>query len=245
MKMGDYVPTIQEKLRHEGYSDYQSETLRAFKISPPLDARPPEINSVEQRRWRFINLQKTEGYVLSENALVYHTTKYDSFEAFLGRMLKGAHLLDEIVQLNYIERIGLRYINAIYPKDQNDQIELYVNPSLLGFSQAIQGIGLIQNFSEATIIKENATIIARFITMDKSLPIPPDILPLQLVLEEKFNKNMEGKKAAILDFDHFANERMPIDFAKIENYLRRFHDGITEVFHHSTTEYAKQEWDKK
>lgn len=243
VKMSDYVPAIQEQLRHSGYSDYQLETMRAFKITPPLESRPPEINAVEQQRWRFTNAKKTEGYLLSHDALIYHTTKYDKFESFLEKTLEGLELLNKIIKLDYIDRIGLRYINAIQPTDHH-QIEAYVNPSLLGFYQSLQGAAIMQSLSETTISRENATIVARFVSMEQSLPVPPDIFPLQLNPEERFNKNMPGKKVAVLDFDHFIIERSAVDPMKIRNYLEKFHDGITEVFHHAITEHAKQEWAK-
>lgn len=243
--MNDYVPAIQEQLRRDGYSDYQAETLREFKITPPLETRPLEIKQVEQQRWRFSNSKNTEGYLLSHNALIYHTTQYNKFEFFLEKILEGHELLNKVIKLDYIERVGLRYINAIQPKGHDDRIELYVNSSLLGFSQSMLRASTVQSLSQTTIAKENATLVARFFAMEKSLPIPSDLFPLQLTPEERFSQKLEGQMVATLDFDHFIIERSAVDPAKIRNHLERFHDGITEVFHHSITEYAKQEWNKK
>ena len=84
-------------------------------------------------RWSFTNSERTEGYLLLSNALVFHTTAYNTFESFLERTIFGLNLVHEIVELDYVERIGLRYLNAVFPIN-DETIEQYLNPGLLGFS---------------------------------------------------------------------------------------------------------------
>ncbi len=89
-------------------------------------------------RWSFTNTQRTEGYLLLSNALVFHTTKCDTFTDFLEKTAFGLRLIHETVELAYVEKIGLRYLDAIVPAE-NDTLQQYLNPSLMGFSANPKG----------------------------------------------------------------------------------------------------------
>ena len=125
VQMDTYVPKIQDELRRSGYPDFNSENQFSLAVRR-LDTEQPEINTKKNDRWSFSNSDCTEGYLLLSNALVFHTTAYDSFEDFSEKLIQGLELIQKIIGLSYIESIGLRYLNAVSTDTQN-KLEDYLS----------------------------------------------------------------------------------------------------------------------
>lgn len=237
IQMETYVPEIQDKLRRSGYPDFRSENQLALAIRR-LDTEQPEINSQKHDRWSFSNSECTEGYLLLSNALVFHTTVYDSFADFSKKLIQGLELVHNIVGLSYVENIGLRYLNAI-TADPQSRIEDYINLPLLGFSTIIEGT-LKHNFIEIMTEVDDGTLLARTVVIERGLALPPDLSPLQLKISSKFS-NFTGKTAT-LDLDHFVNLRMDFDTQFVKNQLIKSHHALKKVFHASITDNARDTW---
>jgi uncharacterized protein (TIGR04255 family) len=73
-----------------------------------------------------------------------------NFSLLNNKAISGLNLVHEIVELDYIESIGLRYIDAIVPID-NDSLQQYLNPALLGLSASLEGC-LGHSFTETVTI---------------------------------------------------------------------------------------------
>src|SRR6185312_2713096 len=119
MQMADYVPKMQERLRHEGFPDFEAVQQRRIALKVKVEGEgSPEISTEKGPQiWSFQDASKTAGYLLQPNALVYHTTAYETFDVFGRRLVDGLGLVHEIVGLSFIERIGLRYLDAVAPKE--------------------------------------------------------------------------------------------------------------------------------
>lgn len=63
-------------------------------------------------------------------SLALETSKYRSFEDFLGRLLVVVDLAKVVIDADFFTRVGLRYINAL-PYDE-EAIASWVNPNLVG-----------------------------------------------------------------------------------------------------------------
>jgi uncharacterized protein (TIGR04255 family) len=236
-QMSDYVASLQERLRRSGFPDFRSENQFEFAIRR-LDEAQPDVQSMQHIRWSFTNTQRTEGYLLLSNALVFHTTTYDTFADFLQKTITGLNLVHEIVDLAYVERIGLRYLDAVVPMD-NDTLQQYLNPSLLGFSANLEG-RLSHSFTETVTVIEDGNLVARAVITDGALALSPDLIPLQLELQTRFTA-INGRNA-VLDTDYFAIKRNNFDLKEIENQLLNAHDIITNAFKISVTDYARERW---
>jgi len=236
-QMSDYVARLQERLRRSGFPDFQSENQLELTIRR-LDESKPDVQHQQHIRWSFINTQRTEGYLLLSNALVFHTTEYNTFENFLKRNIFGLGLVHEIVELDYVERIGLRYLNAVFPKN-DETIEQYLNPCLLGFSASLEG-RLVHSFTETVTAVENGNLVARAVITDGALALSPDLSPLQLELQPQFTA-VNGRNA-VLDTDYSAVKRNGFNLIEIENQLLKSHDIITNAFKVSVTDYARARW---
>ena len=237
VQMSDYVARLQERLRRGGFPDFQAENQFELTIRR-LDEAQPNFQPTQHVRWSFTNTQRTEGYLLLSNALVFHTTTYDTFADFIQKTIFGLNLVHEIVELAYVERIGLRYLDAIVPLE-NDTLQQYLNPSLLGFSANLEG-RLNHSFTETVTSIEDGNLVARAVITDGALALSPDLITLQLELQSQF-KEIKGRNA-VLDTDYFVVKRNSFNLKEIEDQLLKAHDIITNAFKVSVTDYAREKW---
>jgi len=237
-QMSEYVPNVQEMLRRKGYPDFRRESQMAINIRRPDDPQP-EVQSSQQSRWSFTNSKGSEGYLLLSDSLVFHTTEYDSFETFSTKALVGLGLIHEVVDLSYIDRIGLRYLDSIVPKPE-EKVEEYLSPTLGGLSLAIEG-SLGHAFSETAIQVGGGTLIARSIITGNGLAMPPDLVPLSLKLSSELAE-LSGRNA-VIDIDYFVSNRIEgIDLEFINSQMDASHEIITKAFNASVTEHAINTW---
>lgn len=236
-QMSDYVPPMQERLRRRGFPDFQDESQVGIMIRR-LDDPQPDLQQQRQRRWIFTNTEKTEGYILLSNALVFHTTAYNTFEDFSRKTLFGLQLVDEIVELAFVERIGLRYLDAVVPTD-NETLEQYLNPSLLGLVAIVNG-KLSHSFTETVTSTEGGTLVARALISENGLALPADLSPLRLNLQPRFAE-VHGQHT-VLDTDYFVAKRSKFDVAVVQDQLLASHEITSETFKRSVTDYAMERW---
>lgn len=236
-QISDYVARLQERLRRSGFPDFQAENQLELTIRR-LDESQPDVQPQQHMRWSFMNTERTEGYLLLSNALVFHTTTYHTFTDFLQKTISGLNLVHEIVELAYVERIGLRYLNAVVPMD-NDTLQQYLNPSLLGFSANLEG-RLSHSFTETVTVVDEGNLVARAVITDGALALSPDLISLQLSLQPQFTGI--NSRNAVLDTDYFVVNRNSFDLKEIEDQLLKAHDIITNAFKVSVTDYAREKW---
>jgi uncharacterized protein (TIGR04255 family) len=239
-QMSDYVSRLQEHLRRNGFPDYQSESQMEFAIRR-LDEAQPDVQQQPHVRWSFTNADRTEGYQLSSNALVFHTTSYDTFEDFLQKTISGLELVHNVVELAYTERIGLRYLDAIVPMG-DDTLQQYLTTSLLGLSDSIDG-RLGHSFTETVTFIESGTLVTRAVITDNVLSLSPDLFPLQLELAHRFRE--VSSRHAVLDTDYFVAKRTKFDITEIKHQISVAHDVVTNAFDSSVTDYSKKKWGLK
>jgi uncharacterized protein (TIGR04255 family) len=237
-QMTEYVSPLQEHLRRSGFPDYRADSQIEFAIRR-LDELQPDVQQQQHIRWSFTNSDRTEGYQLSGNTLVFHTTIYDTFQDFLEKTILGLELVHEVVELAYVERIGLRYLDAIVPIG-DDTLKQYLNPSLLGLSDSIVDGQLAHSFTETVKLIGNGTLVTRAVIANNVLSLSPDLFPLQLELAPEFKK-INGCHA-VLDTDYFVAQRTNFDIAEIRSKLLLAHDVVTNAFDCSVTEYSKKKW---
>lgn len=234
--MGEFAPKIQERLRLDGYPDFRTEQLHRIELKQV--GEDSEVQTLGVVRWSFLNSKGTEGFVLNPDSLVFHTTVYDSFHVFLESLEKGLKLVHDIVGLAYIERIGLRYLDAVSPKP-GEQLGQYLAESVLGLSAVLEGT-LAHSFTETIVQNNVGTLVSRVAIRDDGLGIPPDLYPLRLKVGERFEA-ITGRNAT-LDNDHFVEERMDFDPSEVETRLLAMHDVIEKAFKGTVTPYALEQW---
>jgi len=238
LQIPDFVPKIQDRLRRAGFPDYRKELLRQLEVRQG-EGEPPQVSTQEgPTRWNFVNSDRVSGYILQPNSFVYHTTAYETFEVFSKNLIDGLGLVHEEINLAFIERIGIRYLDAVLPK-KGETLPQYLKSSVLGLSSGIQG-KLLHSFTETATETADGRLVSRVLITDGDLALPPDLFPLGLTLGERFS-NIKAHHA-ILDNDHYSTERFDFSLERVAKKLNASHARIDEAFRATVTEFALAAW---
>jgi len=241
LALDSYVPKIQDRLRVQGFPDTQKGVLATFNlnVSSPGEAAPPQVPVSQVPRYIFGNINKTAGFILDPGSLSFQTTDYDIFENFSETFLNGLGIIHEVVSLGYTDRIGVRYLDAVYPKKDED-LSQYLTGTVLGLSGRLDG-DLVHAFSETVVRNGSIKVIARTIVQNGPIGFPPDLQPMGLMVTEKF-KALNGQHA-ILDTDGSHDRRDAFDLRRIETLLSRVHAAVIKAFMATVTQRAIQTWE--
>jgi uncharacterized protein (TIGR04255 family) len=237
--LDSYAPQIQDRFRKHGFPDAQKGVLRTLNLSTPIEGAAPQLPVADTGRYTFYNMNQTSGFILDQGALSFLTTDYDVFETFSRDFRQGLESVHEAVQLSYTDRIGFRYLDAVFPK-ADETFGDYLNPSVLGLTESFQE-SLVHSFSETSLRFNNATVMSRVILQDGQVGFPPDLLPNVLHVAERF-RILRGSHA-ILDFDGYFEGREAFNIDRIDDHLKTIHEEIAKVFRATITSKAVKVWE--
>jgi uncharacterized protein (TIGR04255 family) len=237
-----YAPQIQERLRKEGFPDAQKGILATINLivsaASPAEGNPPQLPIAQSTRFMFGNMERTAGFILDQGALSFQTTEYGVFETFLADFQKGLDAVNEAVSLSYTDRLGLRYLDAVFPKS-GETVKDYLSGSILGLTDKIDDT-IVHSFSETLVKRETVNVRSRVIIQDGEVAFPPDLQPLTLTLAERF-KPLRGHHA-IIDTDGWSDSREAFNLDRIREQFVLIHSGIKKTFEASVTENARRTW---
>jgi len=236
-----YVPKIQDQLRRQGYPDVKKGMLATFNlnVASRVEEDAPRVPVSQTMRYAFSNIDKTEGFILDQAALSYQTTEYETFESFAKTFLEGLEIVHEAVNLSYTDRIGLRYLDAVFPRS-NEGLSEYLSEAVLGLYGKLNG-SLVHAFSETVIKNDARTVVARTILQNGAIGFPPDLQPMELQVPERF-RTLSGPHA-ILDTDGSHGHRDVFDLNQIRTHLTEVHSAVNEAFKAIVTDRAIQIWE--
>jgi uncharacterized protein (TIGR04255 family) len=222
------------------YPDFKRGVIQTFNISPPMPEGEsnPHIPFNQTQRFMFSNMERTSGFILDEGALTFQTTKYETFEKFSEDFLKGLKVVHEVVDLSYTDRIGIRYLDAVFPKG-GEKLSEYLAESVQGIAEKLDG-NIVHSFSETLTKKDVINLLARVIIQKGKLGFPPDIRAM-LKIEDRFMK-LQGLHA-ILDTDGFTELRESFSLEKIRERLDAIHTEISQAFRATITDNALKAWE--
>jgi uncharacterized protein (TIGR04255 family) len=235
-----YVARIQDRLRQEGFPDASKTTFPTINLNliggPALQSSIPVTQSI---RCIFGNMDRTSGFILDESGLTFQTTSYDTFDIFLSQFLLGLRIVNEVARLDFIERVGVRYLNAIAP-GEGEELSKYISPSLLGLAGKLEG-SLAHTFSETHVKSDSAHLLVRAVIREGEIGFPPDLAPGTLQVAQRFLE-IKGEHG-ILDIDGWRDAREGFDMKLVESRLRKIHDdGVEKAFHAAVTPKALKVW---
>ena len=240
LALDSYVPAIQEKFRKLGYPDVQKSVLQTFNLNVAgLAEETRAVPVVPTAQYVFSNIDKTAGFILQQNALTFHVTDYDVFGTFSETLLQGLEFVnDSVGGLSFFDRIGIRYLDAIYPKE-GETLSQYLIASVLGLVGKIEGEVGYSFFETMTQVK-SVKLVARTIFQPGKVGFPADLQPMIFVLPERF-QTLDGWHAT-LDTDGFTEVRAAFDLKAIKARLLEIHDEIDKVFKTVVTPHAIEIW---
>jgi len=169
--IASYINEVQDQMRLNQYPEYQEEL--GLRLQPAIQG--PQIEKVKQ--WHMSARDKKSGFIINDSSIVFHTTDYSTHDSFLPEILKGLNILQSIVKLDSINRLGLRYLNLILP-EANENLGEYLDSKLINMAFK----GQHQYTKTETIVrtelnqsKQSATLIFRAHVLHGKPSIPNDI----------------------------------------------------------------------
>ena len=236
LKMEEYVPAIQEQLRgdYPRFERQQTHQIGPIEIGPQGQTISPSASAAS--RWVFRDKADVSGFILDQSSLVFHTSKYADFPEFRDRLMVGASIVQETAKIPLVERVGLRYVDLIMP-EENETLDQYVNPGLVGFSISTLDKDVNQQYISAPT--KLGQIVVRFTKAKLSSPLPPDLSMLAPRIQRKPKSN---RVSAILDTDHFSEKSMDFDHDRLARIVTDLQAPVADIFKSAITDHAVQKW---
>lgn len=241
--MSKYVDQIQDRLRREGYPLFEPQQVTHLVIPGPGQAQQEEPQIAHRVSWLITRSDRTAGFILEPSAISYHTTHYDTHKEFIPELLRGLAAVHEVVTLDHVSRLGLRYLDAVLPR-ADESVDQYLVAGLHGIEfNAMQRYGLTESVfgTDSGPLVSTGTLVTRVHRMTAPLGFPPDMQPNGLVINPKF-EGQEPRAHAVIDTDHFVEGRMPIDMDNLGKQVLSLHATIKSVFEATTTGHARDAW---
>jgi uncharacterized protein (TIGR04255 family) len=235
LQMAEYVPRIQERLRKVGYPVYREGAIHEVRfVAETLDA-------LRMQRWHFDNIAGNAGFLLQTGSVVFHTTGYETHEDFFAKLEQGLAIIHEVVGIAVVERIGLRYLDAVQADEEHDLGD-YLQPGIRGLD--LSAIGALQPQQFASVVTETqagGTLVVRIRQQTAGEILPPDLQPPDLVLGKTFSTKAP---AAILDYDHFIEQVTPFSLAEVMQTFGTLHTVVSGAFQNSVSPFALERWNQ-
>jgi uncharacterized protein (TIGR04255 family) len=233
------IPSIQEFLRKRNYPDFKKSATITFNLMMNADSdnSAPVPQAIEQ--FSFSNVDNTEIFTLDQGSLAFQVTSYEHFEKFSKQLIEILDLVHRTVGgLSYVERIGVRYLDAVRPTE-GEELSQYLIPQVLGLYSRLEG-QIHHAFSESQITDDNGSLTARTVIQQGRIGFPPDLQACGLSIVKPFSEFLGLH--AILDTDASYLQRLPFDLDAVANRLFLLHDKTSVAFRSSVTEHALSKW---
>jgi uncharacterized protein (TIGR04255 family) len=241
LDLDGYVPAIQSRMREAHFPDFKKEIVQRlvvpFSISEQGQMAAPTITP--QSRYLFGDIEGRSLFLMETNALSFQTTRYDTFETFSKTFLQGLALLHDALRLDFVERIGLRYLDAVQPMKDSETLRDYLVPEVLGL--ALRGEGQLQHsVSETVVLTPAGQLVSRVIIRNGQVGLPIDLAGMTPNIDPRFTQG--DALHAILDTDSSNTQREAFELPKVNERLTALHDGIRKSFKATVTAHALTAW---
>lgn len=244
LSLGTYAPEIQERMRKAGYPDYRpGKTLVFNLIMQPTDGstqpQAPATETVE--RHTFLSMDGTRGFIVEQGSFSFHTTEYDVFNAFSKDFFAGLEIVHQCLGLDFSERVGIRYLDAVVPVGGESELKDYLAPGVLGLAGRLPSeVPIAMSVSETHIQMPDANLLSRTLIQNGPLGFPMDLAAQGLQVPQRFQK-VNGVHA-IIDTDASQEGRQPFDLERLRERLDMLHTRIRMAFDASVTDHARKMW---
>ena len=239
LKLTDYLPSIQESLRKFGFPAYTQRTTIAVQLVAKDGQALPE--PVPRAQYLFGNVEQTHSFVLGPDSLTFQSTNYGTYETFSDAFVEGLALVHKEVRLDFTDRIGLRYLDHVFP-EAGDSLQQYLAPEVQGLSGRLGGRP-VHSFSEALNAVNEVMLRARVVIQEGGLGFPPDLIPQGMEVQRRFLQS-QGMHA-ILDTDGYVEGRALFSLENVRQNLTAIHAVISAAFKATVTDHARAVWNEE
>lgn len=237
LKIRDFLPSVQDGMRKAGFPVFSQRQMFVLQIGTPGSTDAPQ--PAPQEQYFFANTAKTHSFLLDVAGLTLQSTQYGTYEDFSRRFLEGLALANDVIALDYTERVGLRYLDHVVPR-KGDMLEKYLAPEVQGLAQRLKGEP-VHSYIEALNAIGSTQLRTRIFITKGGLAFPPDLQPDGLVVDPRFSG--EDGLHATIDTDGFVQERKPFSLNDIREDFAAIHSAVNEAFYTIATDHARKAWD--
>jgi uncharacterized protein (TIGR04255 family) len=241
LDLDGYIPAIQSKMREAHFPDYKKEVFQQL-VLPFGGAEQGQMAAptvTPQARYQFGDIAGRALFLLETNALSFQTTSYETFETFSEILLKGLSMLHDALRLDFVERIGLRYLDAVQPSKDGETLREFLVPEVLGL--ALRGEGQLQHSVSETIVSTAAgQLVSRVLIRHGQVGLPMELGGLTTVIDPRFTQR--ESLHAIVDTDASIGHREVFELSKVGARLTALHDEIGKSFRATVTNHALASW---
>ena len=232
---------IQPDFRHLGFPDFKEEMVQqtVFSVNAGSAMQSAPVSVVQKKRYRFGDIAGSSMYILEENAMSFYTATYETFPLLSKNFFAGLNVVHSVMKLDLSDRIGMRYLNAIMPKDDNSAIESYLQPQVLGLSKQLGG-KLSHSIHETVTTHGDSQLVSRVVLLNGKIGLPAEMAGQLVTLKSKFTEH-DGLHA-IVDTDAYEIARAAFNIDELTGKLSSLHDLISKAFHVTVRPEALQAW---
>ena len=236
--MAKFSSEIQDRMRMSGFTLFETDETQNINfgdLSQSANAAPVVTTSTI---WFFTKPDRSCGYVLGPDFLIFQSTKYERRESFFESLCAGINIVHEIVKLSSLVRVGIRYLNAVLPKE-GEEVNTYLNPQVHGIDLGRPWLGGVWESAYKT---NSGMLVAKIYKVSHAmLGFPADLLPRSVVVMDKF-QTPTPLAHAVIDMDHFSDSPLTPETDLIYKKLVSLHDELTDCFKAIATQHAFSTW---
>ena len=241
LDLDGYVPAIQSRMREAHFPDYKKEVFQQLVLPFGSTGQGQMVapTVTPQSRYLFGDIAGRSIFLLETNVLSFQTTNYDTFETFSETFLKGLGILHDALRLDFVERIGLRYLDAVQPSKDGETLREFLVPEVLGL--ALRGEGQLQHsVSETIVLTAAGQLVSRVLIRNGQVGLPVELGGLAPVIDPRFTQR--ESLHAIVDTDASVGHREVFEPSKVGARLTALHDEIVKSFKATVTAHARASW---
>ncbi len=221
---------------------------KEVSIGLPPSASSNDISaniSGSKKRWDFLNLERSQGIVVSTNNICLKQTAYTKFEDMLEIFEKVLDCFESTIENFHgigIKRIGLRYIDVLIPLEGDDLTDYVSDQYKVNLLSSTDDISVGSDLNRLTSraqtdfgtlqhsFIENKAIDGRISLLPPEFNEPPNVA-LQPVIQDHW-ENLGERKYALLDIDHFSNYHPLLAFedANVSSRIKNLYKVASAVF---------------
>jgi len=237
LKMHEYIETIQDALRGQGFPRFEEEQVQQVTFGGP----GPKVEL--GKRWAFSSRDKTEAVILAPAFVVYETSKYDVFETFTKRLSPVLDLIREQTKTEFAEGLGLRYLDLIRPTEEQTASD-FLRERVRGLSQEDLGAKHSRHQFITQATTEHGELNIRCFENTGPEFLPPDLVSTHLEFQVDLDE-LAGETYRILDIDHLTKTEVDFTSEVLIEKLWDLHEYSSKAFCASVTKDAIEFWKKE
>lgn len=187
----------------------------------------------------FINFEQNASFVINPNFLVFHTTNYLGFDDFIKNLLLGLKAINKHLESIVIERLGLRYLDAVVVQNEKE-IDQYLSKDLLSVQDKLglgEGFKIQHAMNEKIIVNQSLkeSFVSRVASayLENSNPLLPQEL-VRLIQNLKIKKELTDITGlmTLIDLDASKTELRlkATETEELRAILEKLHDNLSSVF---------------